>query len=985
MSIEQPGETSFRLFGDFIAQIGGQPMPTMRFRKDTWLLCLLLLKAGTRVEREWLAAMLWPESEPSLARFYVRRSLCEINKALGTDRWRIQAPSRSTLSFNLDGAVLDTKSFDDAVRRKDPASLEQAVALYCGPLLARCDEAWILDERHPREKAYCEALETLSEDALAHGNWSEAEKYARLLIDTDPVLYESAFRTLMTSMAERDRHPAVIKVYRDLRVLLWDKLSTEPDELTQRLFKHLLENARKRARRSSLPKSVPLHNSLASEERARDRTYHSKPFTSIFGRDDEVDRIVDRLRNWVARSRRPDERSPFILLHGPGGIGKTRLAEEVGIRIEHEGHDVVFVSLAAVTMPDRVAEEITKALGLPPPPGISAEEQLIKCLRGTPCVIILDNIESLLPAGEIPDILQTEIYSTLNSLWSNLPSACWLVTSRENIEAEGITSWNVGELDLPDETLGFDALRYNPCFQLFEAYAKDGFEVSDENWRDVAELCQYCGGMPLAIKIVASRGYTAMDLLAAEPSWLAYLRSVAKNDTDRHATMHMCIKWSYDRLDPDSRRLLGKLFVFRGSFTHDTANEIFGEPQAEKLLDTLCHYSLASKDMRSRRYYLLEPIKQFARGCLSDREQVDLEADFARYFLQQATELDKNILNDSKGIARLVTKMAAEEYNLDAALDIMQRADGTAALEFVGALWRFWAMRGYMRQGVAKIMKALQTTNYPDPPESLTVRLNTGVAALLYLQGRRETHDKAKRISRETIDLARKIHSDWEITILLLIRAAVEGFSEETKMAGSARSIFEEAIASAKDDRWLQALTFDSFAFYLLNIGEAHEADGYFAKTKDILFGTGGVEGVQEHWLVGTHLTNLGIYALKIKHAALEAQTLLLRALGMRAALNDVLGIAECYYCLAGALLESGGANEAAYPNAALMIGAAKRLLSEMEAEPWPGIRMWCNEIEQDAKDKLDGVHPALWADKIAEGKSMRPSEALMFAVGVAY
>jgi DNA-binding SARP family transcriptional activator len=53
---------SLRLFGCFEARVSGAPLPALRSRRGAWLLALLALREGSRVERDWLAATLWPDS-----------------------------------------------------------------------------------------------------------------------------------------------------------------------------------------------------------------------------------------------------------------------------------------------------------------------------------------------------------------------------------------------------------------------------------------------------------------------------------------------------------------------------------------------------------------------------------------------------------------------------------------------------------------------------------------------------------------------------------------------------------------------------------------------------------------------------------------------------------------------------------------------------------------------------------------------------------
>ena len=79
MTVSPPQQSeppfSLRLFGPFAVEVAGQPMPRLRSRKGHWILALLALRAGTPVERDWLAGVLWPENEEEKALYSLRRSL----------------------------------------------------------------------------------------------------------------------------------------------------------------------------------------------------------------------------------------------------------------------------------------------------------------------------------------------------------------------------------------------------------------------------------------------------------------------------------------------------------------------------------------------------------------------------------------------------------------------------------------------------------------------------------------------------------------------------------------------------------------------------------------------------------------------------------------------------------------------------------------------------------------------------------------------
>src|SRR5579871_1265775 len=133
-----------RLFGRLEVYVEGHPLPHLRTRKGQWLFALLALGHDRAVERDWLAGHLWPDSPQSQALYSLRRSLTDLRRGLGSQAYRLQAPSPRTLCLDLTDASLDVADFDAAILCADLPSLEAAVALYAGPLLEGCFEEWVL-------------------------------------------------------------------------------------------------------------------------------------------------------------------------------------------------------------------------------------------------------------------------------------------------------------------------------------------------------------------------------------------------------------------------------------------------------------------------------------------------------------------------------------------------------------------------------------------------------------------------------------------------------------------------------------------------------------------------------------------------------------------------------------------------------------------------------------------------------------------------
>src|SRR5579872_6247698 len=168
-----------RLFGPFDVQVNSRPLRRLRTRKGQWLLALLVLRNEHPTQREWMAGTLWPESTQNQAAANLRLSLTDLRQALGEQAGRLHSPTLHTLRLDLHGARADVLAFDAAIAARDSASLERAVELYRGPLLADCPEEWVLQEREAREQAYLSALEALARVATEQEDLGSALRYLR--------------------------------------------------------------------------------------------------------------------------------------------------------------------------------------------------------------------------------------------------------------------------------------------------------------------------------------------------------------------------------------------------------------------------------------------------------------------------------------------------------------------------------------------------------------------------------------------------------------------------------------------------------------------------------------------------------------------------------------------------------------------------------------------------------------------------------------
>jgi predicted ATPase/DNA-binding winged helix-turn-helix (wHTH) protein len=327
------------------------------------------------------------------------------------------------------------------------------------------------------------------------------------------------------------------------------------------------------------------------------------PTGRLFGRQDDVQKLISLMDD-----------SPLISIVGPAGVGKTRLALEVGAITSYRFPDGVwFVDLAPLVRPDLICESIRTLFGLPRATFDNPHSVLAAFFASKQLLLIIDNCEHLI--GKVEGLLS-----------AILPSGRGLrviATSRERLAIVNEGVYRLNPLKAPDQDKALSAkgaLDYE-AVGLFadRAGALSGFALKDEDATTVGEICRQLDGIPLAIELAAARMgiLTPSDLLGQLHNRFRLLRREDRSVMPRQRALQAAIEWSYDLLEPAEQRVFDLLSVFGGSFTIAAVSHVLGVENAEAIdrLSSLVEKSLVVRVAESAgtsRFALLETMREYA-------------------------------------------------------------------------------------------------------------------------------------------------------------------------------------------------------------------------------------------------------------------------------------------------------------------------------------------------------------------------------------
>ncbi len=308
---ERPARLQVRLLGAVEIILDGRRLRAFNTLRLQRFLALIAVRRDPQ-HRSRLAFELWPDSDEHQARTNLRKLLHDFRHSLPDIGEFVEIDNETVRWIPAGPSEVDVLRFRDAMAAGD---FELAARLYAGDLLPACYDNWVLDERAKlRAEAYG-ALVRLTEEAAGRGDHKVTIRHAQRIIDLDPT-DEAAVRIQMEAhLALGDRAAALRSYHRYAEVLARD-LDVAPGEAIGAMYQQLR---------------------ALNRDEAQDKDLAPVAESPFVGRDVEWNQLNE------AWNTAREGGAHLVLVTGEPGIGKSRLARELGRRVRAEGHVVTSV------------------------------------------------------------------------------------------------------------------------------------------------------------------------------------------------------------------------------------------------------------------------------------------------------------------------------------------------------------------------------------------------------------------------------------------------------------------------------------------------------------------------------------------------------------------------------------------------------------------------------------------------------------------
>lgn len=244
------------LFGRFAIHCAGQAPIELEGQKARELFCYLVLHPHRPHLREKLSTLLWPDSDSSQTKQYLRSTLWQLQAALEEARdsgeqlialdgdWVRLNPAAPCWSDAGQLETAYTQVADRLGRDLDPEQatlLRQAVALYRGDLLEDWYQDWCVLKRERFQNLVLALLDKLMGYCEANGEYEQGAIYGSRILSLE-IASERTYRRLMRLHYLAGDRTSALRQYQRCVTVLQTEFGVKPARSTVELYEAIFND-----------------------------------------------------------------------------------------------------------------------------------------------------------------------------------------------------------------------------------------------------------------------------------------------------------------------------------------------------------------------------------------------------------------------------------------------------------------------------------------------------------------------------------------------------------------------------------------------------------------------------------------------------------------------------------------------------------------------------------------------------------------------
>lgn len=600
------------LFGHFQATWDDTPLP-FPTESTRALIAYLALERHKPHLRHHIATLLWPDNTEEQGRHSLRQTLLRLRQTVPdtADDHPLLLVTKDTLQWNHAYPVtVDVHQFEAHMAEAEPflntpvtetpypafAPLQAATALGHGNLLHGLDllndlyAKWLLGWREKYQRQMLNALARLAESYGRAGQINRMERLAQRQLAIAPTNEEAHVQLLRAYMGQGNP-TATLTHY-----TIYQKRIAEEGLSPTAAARQLAQQAQQMREGVPLPIPAIPHN-LPPED------------TPFYGRQSEQEEIL----LWLVA---PNQQ--LLTLTGLGGMGKTRLALAAARQLARPWptftptfpNGVWFVPLADVQIDSQataiegpMAQAILQACGWAKQQGETAVETLTRYVQKSKVLLILDNLEHLLPhaADFVLQLLRTAPHLTI------------LATSRQRLGLQREVVRALRGLPTPQHDMDTAVASITLFIERVQR-VDHRFQLNPATMPHLIRICRVLDGWPIALELTASWAEAMYMAEIAERvvNNITTLHTTMPDLPPRHRSLQAVLEGSYTLLTPAQQHILARVAVLHGGCTAEAAAIVLEATPHD--MDSLVRRALLHN--QDGRYTVHELIRQFAETKL---------------------------------------------------------------------------------------------------------------------------------------------------------------------------------------------------------------------------------------------------------------------------------------------------------------------------------------------------------------------------------